>query len=128
MKSIIYIIDDNIVSEFATKMVLEQCGTEMDVRSFENPYQGLTALLNSLTTNKDIPDIVLLDLRMPEMNGWEFLERLGKVHHHHAFPGIYMVSNFNSSSVRKRVKQHKLLRGYIERPISRNEMERILVP
>ncbi|NNE77329.1 MAG: response regulator [Pricia sp.] len=126
MKPIIYIIDDNIVSEFATKLVLEQINIDCKVISFEEAEQGLNALLYALTSEEDVPNIVLLDLKMPGIDGWEFLDKLSELYAYADVPPIYMVSNFTSSAVRKKANEHGFLKGYIERPISKNRIEEIL--
>lgn len=128
MKSLIYIIDDNIVSEFATRLVLEQSNIDCKVLSFEDSRQGLKALLTTLKERKEVPNIVLLDLKMPEIDGWAFLDEVSKRYKPTAIPAIYMVSNFNSSKIRKRAAEHRFLRGYIERPLSISAVENMLSP
>lgn len=64
---VLVVEDDRSVNEIVSK-VLEAEGYE--VRSAFNGLEGMQ------TFYMEAPDLVILDLRMPEMNGWEVLERL----------------------------------------------------
>jgi len=126
MKPIIYIIDDNIVSEFAVKIVIDQASVPCEVFSFESCELGLANLVDAFERKRNIPDIILLDLKMPGMNGWEFLERLNKVSAQMENVAIYAVSNFITSTQQNAATKHQLVKGYIERPITLIEIEKIL--
>ena len=67
---VLVIEDDRSVNEIVTK-VLEAEGYR--VASAFNGLQGMEKFY------MELPDLVILDLRMPEMNGWETLERLRSV-------------------------------------------------
>ena len=46
---------------------------------FENGRQALDALIEKADKNVHLPDVILLDIDMPEMNGWEFLTNFEKI-------------------------------------------------
>lgn len=119
MKPIVYIIDDNMVSEFATKMVLQQSSVPCEVFCFENGELGILGLQNALARNEKFPDIILLDLNMPFMDGWEFLDRLGDMNYPSRDVAIYILSTFTNSAARNRARDHVLVRGFFERPLSK---------
>jgi DNA-binding response OmpR family regulator len=64
----ILVIDDAPDLALIMRMLLERAGHE--VISAENGRRGLRRFF------EDRPDLVVLDLRMPELDGWETLERL----------------------------------------------------
>ena len=70
----ILLIDDNEADNYLHKMVIEELGCAKQV---EVVYDGEEAI-QYLTQEKNgvipIPDIIFLDINMPKMNGWEFLE------------------------------------------------------
>ncbi len=125
MKSVVYIIDDNMVSEFATKMVLQQSKIACDVFSFDSAELGLANFVDSLEKMKNIPDIILLDLNMPGMDGWEFLSRLTKIKYPRNKVAIYVLSTFTSAKARERARTHELVNGLFERPLTKNNVETI---
>lgn len=47
--------------------------------SFENGKQAIEAITKMAENNEELPDLILLDIDMPEMNGWDFLHAFQKV-------------------------------------------------
>src|SRR3954452_9836706 len=64
----ILVIDDKPDIAIALRMLLERAGHE--VLTAENGRRGLRVFYETR------PDLVVLDVRMPELDGWETLERL----------------------------------------------------
>ena len=125
MLPLVYIIDDNMVSEFATRMAIKQSGMPCTLVSFDNPEAGLLAFKESIDRKYAIPELILLDLKMPHMDGWQFLEKLSEIGITAQQSMIYLVSSYADSKVRKRAEQHALLGGYFERPLSSQNISSI---
>ena len=113
------------MSEFATRMVLEQSNMACTIKAFDTAKEGLTALEKLSKNGESPPDYILLDLKMPEMNGWEFLDILQSIGIYEKRTKIYMVSNYANAKVRQRAVDHKLIKGYLERPLSTFDVEKI---
>jgi CheY-like chemotaxis protein len=84
MSSILIIEDDDDVAE-AEEFILADAGYK-PVRAADGE-QGLARL-----RTMDRPCVVLLDLMMPGMNGWEFLERVGHDNRYAAIPVVVTTS------------------------------------
>jgi len=75
----IYIIDDDAITIFGIKKILKRTVTCPAIFEFENGLQALKNIVEDYTNNGNAPDVIFLDLNMPIMDGWQFLEELLKI-------------------------------------------------
>ena len=73
------IIDDDKVYTFGVRKILKNHLPENKVTTYENGKLGLEGILKSHKEGLPLPDCILLDIDMPEMNGWDFLKEFEKI-------------------------------------------------
>lgn len=78
MKSIC-IIDDDRIYTYGISKIIKSHLPENELTSFENGKQALDAITKMAENNEKLPDMILLDIDMPEMNGWDFLHAFQKI-------------------------------------------------
>ncbi len=72
----VLLIDDDEPTNFFNKMVLEDINCAKAIQVVESGELALDYLKNSCDENENpCPDLIFLDINMPAMSGWEFLER-----------------------------------------------------
>jgi CheY-like chemotaxis protein len=115
----VFIVDDEEVSLFITKriIVFGRLAEEKDVHTYLSASDALSTL--SGCKIEELPDLVLLDLSMPIMDGWHFLDALASLR-----PAIrekcriYILTSSLASSDQQRAAYNPMLSGLIHKPIS----------
>lgn len=70
----VLLIDDDADDNFLHQLVIEDSKTEAKVLALESGEEALRYLANYQDENYMKPDLILLDINMPRMNGFEFLD------------------------------------------------------
>ncbi|WP_373519312.1 response regulator [Pricia sp.] len=126
MSKNILIIDDDIVSQFALRYTIQQANIDCEILVCDGAQEGLGILSNLHKAGKDLPDFIFLDLDMPDLDGWDFLDRYRNINGTAKRPKIFILSAFTSSLDRERAKEHSMVEGFFDKPLSRNSVSRIL--
>jgi len=115
MNKRVYIVDDDPVYTFSARFMLKKAGLESDPETFNNGKEALDHLLS--VKESEIPDLILLDINMPIMDGWEFLESLPESRQMDKIK-ILMVTSSISREDKEKAKNYDKLSGYLIKPIS----------
>lgn len=126
MKLTVCIIDDDLVSQFATRYCIQQSQGDFDIITCASGEEGLSVFLDLVENNGSLPDVVFLDLVMEGMNGWTFLENIQNLFKGHVLPRVYILSAFSNTLDRTIAKGNQLISGYIDKPLSRSFLDKIL--
>jgi len=70
----ILVIDDDPANNFLTQHALKKAQYKGQLDVFESALEALEMLDQLHDKNQALPDLIFLDINMPRMNGWEFLE------------------------------------------------------
>nr|WP_297784696.1 response regulator [uncultured Allomuricauda sp.] len=74
--SCIFIVDDDPITVFGIKKMLKSAASCDDIQIFQNGQEAFEAVKKRKEQGKVIPEVIFLDINMPIMDGWEFLEEL----------------------------------------------------
>ncbi|HSN47309.1 MAG TPA: response regulator [Flavobacterium sp.] len=123
-KKIIWIIDDDVIYQTIIKKLIKKSGVFSTNSSFLNGKEAITTLNNTLQNNDDsIPDIILLDINMPVMDGWEFMEEIKTIKSQiNKRIIIYIVSSSISLEDKNKSKTFTDIIEYIPKPISLDDL------
>ncbi len=72
--SCIFIVDDDPITVFGIKKMLRSVTNCDDVQIFQNGHEAYEAIKERQEKGKNIPDVIFLDINMPIMDGWGFLD------------------------------------------------------
>lgn len=74
--SCIFIVDDDPITVFGIKKMLKSVASCEDIQIFQNGHEAHEAIKERLKEGKIIPEVIFLDINMPIMDGWGFLDEL----------------------------------------------------
>jgi CheY-like chemotaxis protein len=118
-KKIIWVIDDDAIYQTIINKLIQKSGVFSAHSAFINGKEAIGALNNSLENNDIIPDIILLDINMPVMDGWEFMEEIKSIKSKISKKIIiYIVSSSIALEDKNKSKTFTDIIGYIPKPIS----------
>ena len=122
------LIDDDKIYQFTAKMILEATGLTHSIKTFFNGQEAIDYLLDP--TNNDpekLPDVIFLDINMPVMNGWEFLEAFQIFWKDlHKRIVVYVVSSSVDASDIQKSKTYEAVTDYVIKPINRDKYRELL--
>ena len=118
-KKTIWVIDDDAIYHTIINKLIQKSGVFSVLSSFINGKEAIIALNNSLENDDSIPDIILLDINMPVMDGWEFMEEIKRIKSKISKKIIiYIVSSSIALEDKNKSKTFTDIIGYIPKPIS----------
>ncbi len=123
------IIDDDKVYTFGIKKIIKNHLPENKVTTYENGKVALKGILKAQEENAPLPDYILLDIDMPEMNGWDFLKEFEKIR-----PGLNKAIEIFVISSRVAGQNHEIFKmewdekvaDFIPKPVDENTLKEIL--
>jgi CheY-like chemotaxis protein len=116
MRKKIMVVDDDPVQTFTIKEVLEDSGGEYDVIRVDSGMRCLEILKDN-----EIPDLILLDIMMPGMSGWETFDRLKENPTWKKIPIIFLTAR--SDEIAKNAGRF-LGDDYIEKPYDVEDLKK----
>jgi CheY-like chemotaxis protein len=121
------IIDDDEVFQFTTKRLLEKSGVEKGVmKSFFSAEDALD-YCQKMPDNNFGKTVILLDINLPGMDGWAFLEewrKLPKAYNPHLF--LFMISSSINKDDRDRAVATDVIRDYYTKPLTLDAIKQLL--
>lgn len=123
----VWLVDDDPVSNLICKEFLRRENFYHFIQDYIDPFEAWAEIERLVKEDrKQLPEVLFLDLNMPEMSGWEFIERIGTL------PEIIQVRMkvvILTSSIDKndvlRAKENDLVRGFISKPISHGHLHNL---
>jgi CheY-like chemotaxis protein len=126
MKKLIF-IDDSPLDHYILKRILHKYNLTYEVNCTADGEEVIKFLKQHKREASTLPDVILLDLYMPEFDGWTFLEKLQKLHLRLAKPvKIYILSASINPKDIDRAKRIPIVNAFVFKPITKNALQKLV--
>lgn len=119
----ILIVDDDDVACFITMRTLELLAIASKIETLNNGREAADFFTQK---HEKYPDLVLLDINMPLMNGFEFLDWYEK-NGHTGTTKFAMYTSSERPEERKKAEGYEDVIGYISKPINKEKIEEVMI-
>lgn len=117
-----YIIDDDKLTVKLMSILISKNKFCEEIQSFYNAQNALNQLKQNAIDNSILPDAILLDLNMPIMDGWQFLDEFIHLPLKKEISIFIMTSSIDPADIEK-AKQYNVVKNYIEKPITLKKLD-----
>lgn len=122
----VLLIDDDQVSCFINNKMLKAFGIADRVHTVHNGQEALHFIKENCHNRNAYPELILLDLHMPVMNGFEFIEDMMKLPlDGQPVPQVVILTS-SSNPVDREKADNLPVKGYINKPLRYEELSELL--
>ncbi len=128
----ILVIDDDEPTNFFTRIILEEADCCTHIKTVQSGQEALDYLAQSEKPGADpnlypSPDLIFLDINMPAMNGWEFLDeyRNLSIAPQHKIIMVMLTTSLFPEDKAKAGRSPEIS-GFENKPLTLDKLERIL--
>lgn len=115
----IMIVDDNEIDRFIHRKLLEHYNFADNVIEVDNGWDALDKLRDMNKAGQSFVDLVLLDIMMPEMDGFDFLNHYQNfMHQLKHVPKIVMISSTENDNDLKKAKRSPYILKLLKKPLN----------
>ncbi|MEM9647818.1 MAG: response regulator [Bacteroidota bacterium] len=123
----VFLVDDDFIFREVAEVMIKTSGLSTNVIHLEDGLQAYNKLLELSETPLELPDLMLLDINMPVMNGWELLEELkvGPSNIRNQVQ-IHILTSSIAPEDLNLSKTYNFINGYITKPLTDADMEKLI--
>jgi CheY-like chemotaxis protein len=125
----VMIIDDTEVDRYVAERVIQKSGFSEEIISMESVQEALDYLMANAENRDRLPEIIFLDIRMPVLDGFDFLDKFNNL------PDsikkriiIVMLTSSLNQDDHSRATNSPYVHQFINKPLNKEELNLISIP
>jgi CheY-like chemotaxis protein len=116
------LVDDNYIDNFVTRKILESGNFADNIIVHQSPTDAIAALRNGTVK----PDVIFLDIRMPQMTGFEFLQEFEDIAMENKDTvKIFMLSSSLDPTDMNNSLHNKYVAQFVHKPLTHQALEEL---
>ena len=122
----ILLIDDSRADVFLHERAIQKAGVGAKVVTCSGAKEALQ-MIEGKDGNKITPDLILLDINMPDMDGWDFLDEFKQLSNDvRGGAVVCMLTTSNSPTDKEKASEYKEVKGYYNKPLVKSDLDKML--
>lgn len=123
----VLLVDDDTIYQYIACKTLEATGLTNKIVTCTNGQEAYKFLETNMNDQDELPDVILLDVNMPVMNGWEFLHAFKNLHSPFLKDiRIFLVTSSVNDADINYSQQFSNVQDYIVKPLVKEKLSRVL--
>lgn len=123
MERLVILIDDDEITHLLTTKILQLKFPGLTIRNFTSAQSALQFLEAEETAiGREIT--IFLDLNMPQINGWQFMDILEKKEFNFQLQVFILTSSIDSED-RRKCRNYALIKAFVSKPLSHKKIEEL---
>lgn len=123
---LISIIDDDPVFQFTAKRLIQSINLVDKIIQFPDGEKAINYFKINKGISENLPDLIFLDLNMPYLDGWQFLDEFTTISFKKNLITIYICTSSNSTLDQEKFNEYSKLKGYLTKPIDKEKFSVII--
>lgn len=124
---IIALVDDDKIFQITASKTIKAANLTDKILQFENGEEALDFLKDHARDSENLPDYIFLDINMPYVDGWMFMEDFADLKTNLSKTiFIYMVSSSIDPRDMDRARKNADIREYVIKPVTREKFIELL--
>lgn len=121
----VLLVDDDTVTNFLHQRLITKLISTKDINTVSNGREAINYLLQRAAEGKEYPSLILLDINMPVMDGFEFLEKFETIKEPDCNVLIFMLTSSSNTADQNKATKYNI-QGYINKPLNELKVRNIL--
>lgn len=115
----VFVIDDDLIHQRIAQIMIGKHELFDEFVAFTGAELALEYLKQNMDNSANLPDVILLDLNMPVVDGWDFLEAFEKFQNNISKKiRVFIVTSSVDEKDRLRSQTFSFVKGFISKPLS----------
>ena len=119
-------MDDDKITNYINQRLIQKLNVTESVTALLNGKEAMDFIYDNEQQNKPLPDLILLDINMPVMDGFEFVNSFKSIKSSGTVKIVMLTTSSNEKDIEKISITHEIS-GYINKPLTEQKLQEVFV-